>query len=50
MPEGLSVLLQCGPISDFSFMIGLNMIANGGRQIHTSHSGTFLRNWNFFVT
>ena len=36
MPEGTG-LLQCGSITDFSLMIGLNIYANGGRQIHTSH-------------
>ena len=40
--------LTCGPITDFMLMIGLNSIANGGRQIHTSHRGSFLRNWNLF--
>ena len=49
MPESLAVLLQCGPITDFSLMIGLNMIANGGHQIHTSHCGGFLRNWIFLL-
>ena len=50
MPEGISVLLPCGPITDFSLMTGLNIIANVGRQIHTSHRGSFLRNWTFCVT
>ena len=49
MPEGTGRLLHCGPITDFSLMIGLNMFANGGRQIHTSHRGSFLRNLNFFT-
>ena len=35
------------PISHL-IMIGLNIIANEGRYIHTSAS--FLRNWNLFVT
>ena len=48
MPEGTGRLLHCGPITDFSLMIGLNIFANGGRQIHTSHRGSFLRNLNLF--
>ena len=44
MPEGTGRRLQCGPITDFSIMMGLNIIANGGRQIHTSPRGSFLRN------
>ena len=35
MPEGTGRLLQCGPITDFSLMIGLNIFASGGCQIHT---------------
>ena len=52
MPEGTGrpLLLLCGPITDFSLMIGQHIIANGGRQIHTSHRGSFLRNWNCCVT
>ena len=49
MPEGTGRLLQWGPITDFSLMIGLNIFANGGRQIHTSHCGSFLCNLNFFL-
>ena len=40
MPEEkVPVLLPCGPITvtDFSLMLGLDGIANGGRQINTSH-------------
>ena len=51
MAEGLTpVLVKCGPITDFSLMIGLHIMANGGRQIHTSHRGSFLRNLNLYVT
>ena len=41
MPDGTGrpLLLQCGPATDFSLMIGLTIIANGGRYIHTSHLG-----------
>ena len=49
MPEGTGRLLQCGPITDFSLMRGLNIFANGGRQIHTSHRGSFLCNLNFLL-
>ena len=50
MPElqKVPVLLQCGPITDFSLMIGLTIFVNGGRQIHTSHRGSFLRNFFFY--
>ena len=40
--------LECGPITDFTLMIGQNLIANGGCKIHTSNCGSFLRNWNLF--
>ena len=46
MPEGTGRLLQCGPITDVSLMIGLTFFANGGCQIHTSHRGSFLRHFN----
>ena len=36
--------------TDFSLMIGLNSITNGGRQIHTSHRGSFLCKWNVLIT
>ena len=49
MPEGTGRLLQCGPITDFSLMIGLNIFASGGCQIHTSHRGSVLRNLNFLL-
>ena len=49
VPQGTGRLLQCGPITDFSRMIGLNIFANGGRHIHTSYHGTFLRNLNFLL-
>ena len=50
MPEGTGTL-QCGFITDFSLMIGLNIFVIGGRQIHTSHRGnSFLSNLICFVT
>ena len=38
-----------GPITDFSRMIELHIYGNGGRQIHTSHRGIFLRNLNLVL-
>ena len=46
--QKVPVLLQCGPITNFSLMIGPTIFVNGGRQIHTSHRGSFLRNFNLF--
>ena len=42
-----SALLQCGVITDFSLMTGLNIIANGVAKL--THRGSFLRNWNFLL-
>ena len=44
------VLLQCGPATDFSLMIGLNIIANGVATFTHHTLASFLRNWNLFVT
>ena len=45
MPDGTATFA-----TDFSLMIGLNIIANGGRQIHTSPRGySCLRNWKFLL-
>ena len=38
MPDGTDTFAVL-PATDFSLMIGLSSIANGGRYIHTSHLG-----------
>ena len=53
MPDGMTrrdrYFTVCGRTIDFSLM-GLNIIANGVAKFTHHTVGSFLRNWNCFVT
>ena len=51
MPEGTGTFAMWAHNRFLAYvMIGITILVNGGRQIHTSHRSSFLHNWNMFVT